>query len=249
MTGGKSKANFFRSLDEKFAIKNISELEFNMLIDSGPNYFNHLSKFFFENKPCLFAKILGAFHIKVKHKKEKEKNYYLIYMENIYYNFISKNNITNFNTPESNIRVYDLKGSEINRYIRSKEKKKGKILLDTNFLEDMGGEPLFLDFDNYKILNQALINDCKFLKKEEIIDYSLVIIFEICDIKEKNENKFEIKRIRMGIVDYLRKYTWDKQIESYGKKLIHGFGIPTIINPEKYSERFIEKIKTYFACV
>ena len=247
ISGGKSKANFFRTLDEKFALKNISELEFNMLIDSGLNYFKHLSKYFFDKKPCLLAKILGAFHVKVKVPKEKEKNYYLIYMENIYYNILSRNNFNNFNTPESNLKVYDLKGSKINRYITPKNKKKGKILLDTNFLEDTDGEPLFFDFDNYKILKNALINDCNFLKKEEIIDYSLLIIFEISDKKEKNE--LEIKKIRMGIIDYLRKYTWDKQIESYGKKIIHGFSKPTIINPEKYCERFIKKFKRYFACV
>ena len=155
-------------------------------------------------------------------------------MENIYYNKISKNNFDNFNTVESNLKVYDLKGSVINRYIRPKNKKKGKILLDTNYIEDNRGEPLFLDFDNFKILNQALINDCFFLKKESIIDYN---------------NEFEIKKIRMGIIDYLRKYTWDKQIESYGKKLIHGFENPTIINPENYSERFIDKIKLYFSSV
>ena len=246
ISGGKSKANFFRTFDEKFAIKNISELEFNMLLDSAFNYFQHLSKFFFEKKPTLLAKIFGAFHIKVKSPKEKEKNYFLIYMENIYYNKISKNNFDNFNTVESNLKVYDLKGSVINRYIRPKNKKKGKILLDTNYIEDNRGEPLFLDFDNFKILNQALINDCLFLKKESIIDYSLLIIYEI---KINNNNEFEIKKTRMGIIDYLRKYTWDKQIESYGKKLIHGFENPTIINPENYSERFIDKIKLYFSSV
>ena len=136
ISGGKSKANFFRTFDEKFAIKNISELEFNMLLDSAFNYFQHLSKFFFEKKPTLLAKIFGAFHIKVKSPKEKEKNYFLIYMENIYYNKISKNNFDNFNTVESNLKVYDLKGSVINRYIRPKNKKKGKILLDTNYIED-----------------------------------------------------------------------------------------------------------------
>ena len=93
-----------------------------------------------------------------------------------------------------------------------------------------------------------MINDCLFLKKESIIDYSLLIIYEINNDKE-NKNEFEIKKIRMGIIDYLRKYTWDKQIESYGKKLIHGFANPTIINPENYSERFKEKIKIYFSSV
>jgi len=35
----------------------------------------------------------------------------------------------------------------------------------------------------------------------------------------------------------------------YEKKLIYGFANPTIINPENYSERFIEKIKLYFSSV
>ena len=48
---------------------------------------------------------------------------------------------------------------------------------------------------------------------------------------------------------YLKKYTWYKQIESYGKQIIHGFSKPTIINPEKYCERFIKKFKRYFKCV
>ena len=50
----------------------------------------------------------------------------------------------------------------------------------------------------------------------------------------------------MGIIDYLRKYTWDKQIESYGKKLIHGFTNPTIINPENCSESIHLKNKIIF---
>ena len=65
--------------------------------------------------------------MKVKSPKENEKNYFLIYMENIYYNKIIKNNFDNFNTVESNLKVYDLKGSEINRYIRQKNKKKEKF--------------------------------------------------------------------------------------------------------------------------
>ena len=86
--------------------------------------------------------------------------------------------------------------------------------MDINYIEDNRGEPLFLDFDNFKILNQALINDCFFLKKEIIIDYSLLIIYEI---NINNNNEFEIKKIRMGIIDYLRKYTWDKQINHMKK--------------------------------
>ena len=54
------------------------------------------------------------------------------------------------------------------------------------------------------------------------------------------------KYIRLGILDYFRKYTWDKQLETVGKKIIHKFNDPTIIDPEKYRIRFIETIKNYF---
>ena len=157
------------------------------------------------------------------------------------------NNYT-FNSPDSNIMVYDLKGSRINRYVQQNQKKPGRVLLDTNFLEDFNGEPLFFDFNVFQILLNALNNDSRFLKDEGVIDYSLLIIFET-DNNNKNEKKEEnkiFKIIRLGIIDYLRKYTWDKQLESYGKKFIHGFTNPTIINPDSYSKRFMKKVKRYF---
>ena len=64
ISGGKSKDNFFRTFDEKFAIKNISELEFNMLLDSAFNYFQHLSKFFFKKSRHYLRKYLGRFKLR-----------------------------------------------------------------------------------------------------------------------------------------------------------------------------------------
>ena len=248
ITGGKSNANFWKTYDSKYVIKNISEMEFNMFIDSALNYFKHISKYLFHQKTSALGKILGAYNIKIKIQGEKEKNYYLVLMENIYYGMLSNINNFTFNCSESNIMVYDLKGSKINRYIQPKMKVQGKVLLDTNFLEDFNGEPLFFDFNVFQSLKEALNNDSFFLKDEGIIDYSLLIIFENDNNKNKNEikenNSFKI--IKLGIVDYLRKYTWDKQIESYSKKFINGFSNPTIINPESYRKRFMDKIQRYF---
>jgi len=70
---GKSKSNFFRTFDEKFAIKNISELEFNMLLDSAFNYFHHLSKFFFEKSRHYLRKYLGRFMWRWNHLKKMRK--------------------------------------------------------------------------------------------------------------------------------------------------------------------------------
>ena len=256
VSGGKSKANFYKTFDNKYIIKNVSEIEFNMFIETGLNYFKHISKYLFHKMPSAIGKILGAFIIKMKLQGEKERNYYLIFMENIYYGMLTEINNYTFNSFDSNIMVYDLKGSKLNRYVQQKMKNPGKVLLDTNFLEDFNGEPLFFDFNAYKILQNALNNDSQFLKDEGIIDYSLIIIFEY-DNNFGNKNKIEeedknnlkkknFKIIRLGIIDYLRKYTWDKQIESYGKRFIYGFKNPTIINPDSYCERFMSKIKGYF---
>jgi hypothetical protein len=257
VTGGKSNANFYKTFDNKYIIKNVSEIEFNMFLDTALNYFEHISKYLFHKMPSAIGKILGAFTIKMKLQGEKDKNYYLIYMENIYYGMLKEINNYNFNSFDSNIMVYDLKGSKLNRYVQAKMRKPGRVLLDTNFLEDFNGEPLFLDFNAFQILQKALRNDSQFLKDEGIIDYSLLILFEYDNnniyyknlIKEEKKDCLEknnFKVIRLGIIDYLRKYTWDKQIESYSKKFIHGFTNPTIINPESYCERFMSKIKRYF---
>ena len=249
VSGGKSKANFFKTIDSKYVVKSISEMEFNMYIELALNYFKHISKFLFHGMPSAMAKILGAYSIKIKYPGGKENNYYMIYMENIYYGMITSIDNYTFNAPEeSNIMVYDLKGSKINRFVQKKDKKPGKVLLDTNFLEDFNGEPLFFEFNVFQILQNALNNDSQFLKEEGVIDYSLLIIleYENYNKNDKKENEKNFKIIRLGIIDYLRKYTWDKQIESYSKKFIHGFTNPTIIDPDSYSKRFMKKIKRYF---
>jgi len=248
VSGGKSKANFFKTIDSKYVIKNISEMEFNMFIELALNYFKHISKFLLHGMPSAMAKILGAYSIKIKYPGGKENSFYMIYMENIYYGMITSIDNYTFNSPESNIMVYDLKGSKINRFVQQKDRKSGKVLLDTNFLEDFNGEPLFFEFSVFQILQNALNNDSQFLKEEGVIDYSLLIIleYENNNKNDKKENEKNFKIIRLGIIDYLRKYTWDKQIESYSKKFIHGFTNPTIINPDSYSKRFMKKVKRYF---
>ena len=86
----------------------------------------------------------------------------------------------------------------------------------------------------------SIYNDTLFLFKMGIVDYSLLLFINKQDEKSKNS------LIRVGIIDFIRKYTWDKQIEHIVKTIINGFNSPTIINPEDYRERFIAAIKSYF---
>ena len=48
--------------------------------------------------------------------------------------------------------------------------------------------------------------------------------------------------IRLGIIDYVRLYTWDKKLEYLGKFFIRQ-NEPTIINPAKYKRRFYEMMR------
>ncbi|CAD8192899.1 unnamed protein product [Paramecium octaurelia] len=131
----------------------------------------------------------------------------------------------------SNLLVYDLKGSETNRL----EKKKKGVLLDTNFRIDRNSEPIPILKENYRYNDRAFQIDCKFLNKQNVIDYSLLLII---DQKQK--------KLRMGIIDYLRFYTWDKETEHYLKYLLKGGMVPTIVNPGDYKKRFINAILKYF---
>ena len=126
-------------------------------------------------------------------------------------------------------------------------------MLDTNFKEDFFGEPLSLKLSNFKLIYSAIVNDTLFLKNIDVVDYSLLLIIQDNNdlLSTNNENLDEsnylpISNIRVEIIDYIRKYTWDKQLENIGKTIINGMKEPTIINPHDYRERFLESMKNYF---
>lgn len=250
-TGGKSKADFYKSHDSKFILKCVNKHEFKMFIETGFQYFHHNAKFLFHKMPSALAKILGAYKIKLKNNKiNKVENCYVILMENVFY---GKDEVSKLN----GIRAYDLKGSKSNRYILRKDIKPNQVLPDTNFKEDFNGEPITLERNMAELMKAAVHNDSLILSKMNVVDYSLLLIIdENCgmklDDKASSESLanlpyFNIKSIRVGIIDYVRKYTWDKQLEHVGKIIINrGLQVPTIVNPVNYKERFKEAIDNFF---
>lgn len=54
-----------------------------------------------------------------------------------------------------------------------------------------------------------------------------------------------------GIIDYLRQYTWDKQLENWVKSslVVPKNQLPTIISPRDYKKRFRTFINTHFLSV
>ncbi len=233
VSGGKSKAVFFKSANGKYLFKLVNKNEFNMFIEAACQYFHHMTRYLFHKMPSILIKMLGAYKIKIK-KNDKNQikvtSYFLFLMESLDYGISSDG---------KNIKKYDLKGSLVNRYIQKKNRKNKQVLLDTNFKEDFNGEPIALDKNVFKLLSTAIHNDTLMLSRINVIDYSLLI-----NIYNVNEN--ESKYIKCGIIDYIRKYTWDKQLEHVGKVIINGLNTPTIISPNDYKERFKLAIESYF---
>jgi 1-phosphatidylinositol-3-phosphate 5-kinase len=59
------------------------------------------------------------------------------------------------------------------------------------------------------------------------------------------------KELVFGIIDYLRQYTWDKQLESWVKTslVVPKNQTPTVISPKDYKLRFRAFISQYFLSV
>jgi hypothetical protein len=256
VTGGKSKAGFYKSNDNKYVLKCINKYEFKMFLEAGFQYFHHIAKYFFHKMPSALAKILGAYKIKKKNIKfNKNETYYILLMENLFYNKENRS---------KSIKTYDLKGSRSNRYIMKKDQKENQVLPDTNFKVDLKGIPLPLEKNMAELLKAAVHNDSLVLCKMNVVDYSLLLIidenyddpnynnnsniYDRCEKESMKDFKYEenpVRTIRIGIIDYVRKYTWDKQLEHVGKFIINRLE-PTIVDPKMYRLRFIKTMNSYF---
>ena len=72
------------------------------------------------------------------------------------------------------------------------------------------------------------------------MDYSFIVGVSI-----------QAKELVVGVIDYLRMYTWDKAVESVikttqSKLLTSDKAKPTVLNPNEYRKRFVESMKNYF---
>lgn len=87
----------------------------------------------------------------------------------------------------------------------------------------------------------ALWEDTAFLARLGVMDYSLLVGID----KDANQ-------LVAAIIDFVRQYTWDKQLETWVKAsgILGGGGKdPTIISPKQYAKRFRSAIKSYFTVV
>ncbi|GAA5844076.1 hypothetical protein JCM9279_003724 [Rhodotorula babjevae] len=132
-------------------------------------------------------------------------------------------------------QIFDLKGSTRNR----RADENNPVLLDENLLEVSLKTPFYVREESKQFIKQAIFNDSQFLSDLNVMDYSLVVGVDAV----KSE-------LLVGIVDYIRTYTWDKRIESWVKETTFLGGAskaggPTVITPKQYKLRFREAIDGY----
>ncbi|KAK9025210.1 hypothetical protein V6N11_065106 [Hibiscus sabdariffa] len=227
--GGKSNVLFAKTLDERFIIKQVTKTELESFIKFAPKYFKYLSESIRSRSPTCLAKIVGVYQVMTKHHKGgKESRIDVLIMENLLF----RRNVT---------RLYDLKGSSRSRY-NPDSSGSNKVLLDQNLIESMPTNPIFVGNKAKRLLERAVWNDTAFLASNDLMDYSLLLGVD----EEKHE-------LVIGIIDFLRQYTWDKHLETWVKAsgILGGpkNASPTVISPEQYKKRFRKAMSTYFLMI
>ena len=217
--GGKTKSVFLKTLDDRFVLKSLSQIETQAFLRFAPAYFQIMSEALFHELPSVIAKMLGFYQIVIKNPVTGvDFNWFLLVMENLFYD-------------RSPTRIFDLKGSMRNRRIQSTGEQ-NEVLLDENMVEFIYESPLFVREHSKKLLRASVWNDTLFLARQNVMDYSLMIAID--------ENK---KELVVGIIDCIRTYTWDKKLESWIKD--RGKNRPTVTSPKEYKSRFREAMGRY----
>ncbi|KAL0580699.1 Mitochondrial distribution and morphology protein 12 [Marasmius crinis-equi] len=234
-SGGKSGSAFLKTGDDRFIAKELSRPELQTMETFAPAYFDYMSSSVSSNRPTLLAKVFGCYKLTFKkaddnergHGRVKSTQMNLLVMENLFYD-------RRFS------KIYDLKGSTRNRHVQSTGRE-NEVLLDENLVQTAHLAPFYLREHSKRILRGALYNDSKFLADINVMDYSLV-----CGVDSQNNE------LVVGIVDFIRTYTWDKKLESWVKESAFmggGRGEPTIVSPKQYRQRFISAMERYFPLV
>ncbi|XP_033876973.3 1-phosphatidylinositol 3-phosphate 5-kinase-like isoform X1 [Acipenser ruthenus] len=229
--GGKSGAVFYATEDDRFILKQMPRLEVQSFLDFAPHYFTYITGAVQQKRPTALAKILGVYRIGYKNSQNNtEKKLDLLVMENLFYG-------------RKMAQVFDLKGSLRNRNVKTDTGKESceVVLLDENLLKLMRDSPLYIRSHCKSVLRASIHSDAYFLSSHLIIDYSLLV--------GRDDSTDELV---VGIIDYIRTFTWDKKLEMVVKStgILGGQGkMPTVVSPELYRTRFCEAMDKYFLMV
>lgn len=227
-SGGKSGSAFLKTLDDRLVVKQLSPAELDAFLKFAPSYFEFMAKAFFHELPSVLSKIFGFYQIQIRNPiTNKMMKMDVLVMENLFYN-------------KKTTRIFDLKGSMRNRHVKQTGRE-NEVLLDENMVEFIYESPLFVREHSKKLLRSSLWNDTLFLAMMNVMDYSLVIAIDT-----------ENHELVVGIIDFIRTFTWDKKLESWVKERgLVGGGVkePTVVSPRLYKARFREAMERYVLMV
>ena len=234
--GGKTKSLFLKTLDERFILKSLSAIETQSFLKFAPDYFDYMSKCLFHGLPSALAKMLGFYQVVIKNPATgTDLNYFLQVMENVFYE-----------TPTP-MRMFDLKGSMRNRRIQATGEA-DEVLLDENLLDYISAHPIYVRAHSNSLLASSIQNDTLFCSKQNVMDYSLIAgLYDIPNAGPASKSASTRQELCVGIIDYIRTYTWDKKIESWIKD--RGKHKPTVMGPKDYRTRFRKSMPRYFPLV
>jgi 1-phosphatidylinositol-3-phosphate 5-kinase len=224
--GGKSGSVFCKTRDDRFILKQMSRYEVQSFNEFAPHYFQYITSAHSDRKPTVLAKIVGVYKIGYQNTKTGTAlKQDLLVMENLFYD-------------RKMTQIYDLKGSARNRLVSTSGKRaEDLVLLDENLLKVSIDNPLYVYPHSKTVLTSAITQDTHFLASHSVMDYSLLVGLD----DAANE-------LVIGIIDYIRTFTWDKMLEMVLKKQLSGT-MPTVLSPELYRRRFLEAMDKYFLFV
>jgi len=152
ISNAKSGQFFFYSSDGKYMIKTMTNSESKFLRRILPHYFRHCT----ENPNSLIAKFLGMYRVKLYHLRRNVK---FVIMNSVYF------------TDKSLQTFYDLKGSELGRTAKPGQ----DVLKDNDLRKNLNEDAFSFNHDLRKRLRAQVESDCDFLRKMQIMDYSMLI--------------------------------------------------------------------------
>ncbi|CAD8072993.1 unnamed protein product [Paramecium primaurelia] len=241
--GGKSGEFFFFSYNNQLIIKTMRQSEVNAYKKRLYNF----ATYQFNNHQSLINKIYGMYTFE-RQEKSNLRVHFLI-MKNISLG-IPRNQI---------LRTYDMKGSEYDREVLANKPSSDLSKMTLKDLDFFKIETqIWIEESISKKLNQSLINDAKFLERQQLIDYSLLIMIIDWNQKETQLQKYldgqqiniipSIKEkgiyYHIAIIDYLQQWNVNKSLERKTKKIITmNMQLDTSAQePNIYGKRFQDKL-------
>ena len=152
ISNAKSGQFFFYSSDGKYMIKTMTNSESKFLRKILPQYFKHCA----ENPNTMLTRFFGMYRVKMYHLRRNVK---FVIMNSVYYT-------------DKHLNVfYDLKGSTIGRNAKPKD----AVWKDNDMRKGLPNDALALEPHVKQRVVDQLVQDCNFLQRNDIIDYSMLV--------------------------------------------------------------------------